>query len=271
MARLWRFFTRFLRHKRQFAAGFLCIPLAQLGDIAITVLIGDALDRLDAGSPADFLRGLFLIIAGLALARGLFRFLQRWWIVCVSRYFEIELKQDLFDKLTTLSFSFYNRSRSGDIVSRVTSDVEALRMFLGPGMMYSVGALVMVPVSLSLLYSINAPLTLTMIVPLVMMAFGMKALTPRLHRHSTAVQETLADIGHRAQENFSGIRLVKGYGREEQQTERFDVAREHAEPDPSGARAWADERRDARRVRADLHRHPGARRPGDDRPHAADR
>jgi len=224
VSRLWRFFKRFLRYKRQLVLGFLCIPLGALADIAITLMIGDALDRLKAGSTADFLRGVFLIIAGLALARGVFRFLVRWWIVCASRFVEVDLKQDLFDKLTTLSFSFHNRTRSGDIVSRVTSDVESIRMFLGPGMMYATGALIMVPVSMGLLYSINAPLTLSMIVPLILMGVGMKLLVPRLHRYSTAVQESLADIGHRAQENFSGIRIVKGYAREEQQTARFDAS-----------------------------------------------
>ena len=222
MQSLWRFYRRFLGHKRQLFAGYLCIPLGQLGDIAITILIGDALDRLDTENSAEFLQGLFLIIAGLAVARGVFRFLQRWWIVCVSRYVEIELKQELFDKLATLSFSFFNRSRTGDIVSRVTSDVEALRMFLGPGLMYTISALVMVPVSLVLLSSINTTMTITWILPLILMGVGMWILMPRLHRYSTRVQESLADIGHRAQENFSGIRVVKGYGREGQQTERFD-------------------------------------------------
>jgi ATP-binding cassette, subfamily B, multidrug efflux pump len=224
VGRLWLFFRRFLRHRGALLGGFLCIPLAQLGDIAITLVIGDALDRLKQGSQADFLRGVFLIVVGLAALRGVFRFLQRWWIVCVSRYVETGLKQDLFDKLTGLSFSFHNASRSGDVVSRVTSDVENIRMFLGPGLMYTVGALVMVPVSLGLLFSLNATLTATMILPLVLMGVGMKLLVPRLHRLSTAVQESLADIGHRAQENFGGIRIVKGYGREEQQTERFDAS-----------------------------------------------
>lgn len=228
MGRLFRFFRRFLRHKPRLVGGFLSIPLSQLGDIAITVVIGDALDRLNRGSAPDFLRGVVLLVVALSAVRGVFRYLQRLWIVRVSREFEVELKQDLFDKLMTLPFAFHDKSRSGDVVSRVTSDVENVRMFLGPGLMYTGGALVMVPVSLALLFSIDASLTAIMILPLVMMGVGMKLLVPRLHRHSTAVQESLADIGHRAQENFSGIRIVKGYGREGQQTARFDeVSREN--------------------------------------------
>jgi ATP-binding cassette subfamily B protein len=222
--RLWPFFLRFLRHRRQLVAGFLCIPLAQLGDIAITLVIGNALEKLKSGSDAAFLGGIFAIILGLSAFKGIFRYLQRWWIVAVSRYVENELKQELFDKLASLPFSFHTKSRSGDVVSRVTSDVENIRMFLGPGVMYTGGAVVMVPVSMALLFSLNAPLAVTMLLPLLLMGLGMKLFTPQLHRWSEAVQESIADIGHRAQECFSGIRIVKGYGREAQQIARFDAA-----------------------------------------------
>ncbi len=224
MARLWRFFRRFLRHRRQLVAGFLCIPLAQLADIAITVKIGSTLDRLRLGSPTDFLAGVFWIILGLSVFKGVFRYLQRWWIVAVSRYVENELKQELFDKLVSLPLSFHVKSRSGDVVSRVTSDVENIRMFLGPGVMYTLGAVVMVPASIVLLVTLNAPLALTMLLPLLLMGFGMKFFTPRLHKWSEAVQESIAEIGSRAQENFSGIRVVKGYGLAEQQCARFEEA-----------------------------------------------
>src|SRR5205085_9752033 len=120
---LWTFFQRFLRHRRQLLGGFLCIPLAQLGDVAITIIIGGALDRLRAGSDTQFLAGIFWIILGLSAFKGLFRYLQRWWIVAVSRFVENELKQELFDKLVSLSFRFHAQQRSGDVVSRVTSDV----------------------------------------------------------------------------------------------------------------------------------------------------
>jgi ATP-binding cassette subfamily B multidrug efflux pump len=226
LAKLGRAFRRFLRHRRKLAAGLACIPLAALGDIAITKLIGDAIDRLrqPGFTDTDFLQGLFWILMAIAVARGVFRFLQRWWIVCVSRYVENGLKQDLFDKLVSLPFSFHAKQRSGDLVSRLTSDVENVRMFLGPGLMYTLGALVMVPVSLGYLFVLDAALAAWMLLPLALMGLGMRLLTPRLHRHSALVQESLADIGQRAQENFAGIRVVKGYGREEQQIARFDAA-----------------------------------------------
>ena len=221
MSPLVQSFRRFLRYKRPLALGILCVPLSSLGDIWITKIVGDALDRLRSGSDAKFLAGLFWLLLAIAFGRGVFRFLQRWWIVCVSRYVENDLKQALFDKLTRLSFTFHNKSRSGDLVSRLTSDVENVRMFLGPGLMYTLGALVMIPVSLVYLLALNAPLALAMVVPLAIMGVGMKLLSPRMNRHSILVQESLADISSRAQENFAGIRVVKGYGREAQQIARF--------------------------------------------------
>jgi ATP-binding cassette subfamily B protein len=218
---LWRHFGRFLRHRRDLLLGFACIPAAQLLDIYFTVRIGDALDRLRAGEDAGFLRNLFILLVGVAALRGVFRYFQRWWIVAVSRYVENQLKQEIFDKLVALPFSFHAKRKSGELASRATSDVENVRMFLGPGLMYSAGAFVMVPASLWVLFDLEWRLALAMMVPLALMGLGMKAFTPRLHKISTAVQESLAELSHRAQESFSGVRVVKGYALERSMAERF--------------------------------------------------
>ncbi len=218
---LGRFAKRFWRHKRRLSLGFLAIPLAQLGDVGITLLIRDALDRIEAGEGADHLKTTFWFVIGLALIYGLFRFAQRWFIVSVSRSFERELKQDLFDSLSGLPFSFHDKTRSGDVVSRATSDVENLRMFLGPGAMYSAGAFVILPVTLTLLFSVHPQMALTIIAPLILMGLTIRVTAPRLHKWSTAVQESLADISSRAQESFAGVRVVRGYAREEERSDRF--------------------------------------------------
>ncbi|MEM8713524.1 MAG: ABC transporter ATP-binding protein, partial [Planctomycetota bacterium] len=108
-------------------------------------------------------------------------------------------------------------------VSRLTSDVEAVRMVLGPGMMYTLGALIIVPISLGILFTIQPLLAILMVFPMFAMGFTMKMLSGRLHRQSAAVQESIAGISHRAQENFGGIRVVKGYAREDQQARLFEA------------------------------------------------
>lgn len=222
MAILLRFFKRFLRYRVSLLLGVACIPLAQLADVMITVLVGNALDRAEGASDAEWIRRVVLLMAAYAVGHSILRFYQRWLVVVVSRRVEVDLKRDLFKKLTSLPFAFHDKSRSGDVVSRLTSDVEAVRMVLGPGLMYTIGAVVIVPISLGILFTIQPSLTLAMILPMVGMGLAMKLLSGRLHHFSVAVQESLAGISHRAQENFGGIRVVKGYAREDQQARLFE-------------------------------------------------
>ncbi|MEM6569547.1 MAG: ABC transporter ATP-binding protein [Planctomycetota bacterium] len=223
MSILVRFFRRFLRYRSPLFLGLLCIPLAQLADVGITILVGNALDRAKDASDAAWMRHVLTWMAVYAVGHCVLRFYQRWLIVVVSRRVEIDMKRELFAKLSSLPFAFHDRSRSGDVVSRLTSDVEAVRMTLGPGLMYTLGAIVIVPISLAILFTIQPTLTLAMILPMLGMGVTMKMLSGRLHRFSVAVQESIASISHRAQENFGGIRVVKGYAREEQQAGLFEA------------------------------------------------
>jgi ATP-binding cassette, subfamily B, multidrug efflux pump len=226
LKRLLGFVRRFLRHRRDLLAGIACIPLVALCDIRLTLWFGDALSRLSAKEEPGFLKRRFVLILGVAALQGLFRYLARWWIVGVSRRVEVELKQELFDKLARLPLSFHVRSRSGDIVSRLTSDVENVRMLIGPGSMYVLGSLFMVPGSLWVLFHISPGVATAMSCPLLLVAVAMMIMTPRLQRHSTAVQESLADIAARAQESFAGIRVVKGYGLGAHENARFRAGSE---------------------------------------------
>ena len=217
---------RFLRHRRTLLLGVLCIPLVTLCDIRLTLWIGDALSRLEQRDDPAFLKRLFFLLLAVGAVQGLFRFLVRWWIVGVSRRVEVELKQALFDALTRLPLSFHVKSRSGDIVSRLTSDVENVRMLLGPGSMYVLSSLFMVPGSLWALYHVSPAVTLAMMIPLGLVSLAMFVTTPRLTKHSMLVQESLADISARAQESFAGIRVVKGYGLAAHENARFAAGSE---------------------------------------------
>lgn len=193
-----------------------------VADIQITLLIGRAIDQLRLTGETDFLPRFATGLLVLAVAQGLFRFLQRWLIVGVSRRFERDLKQELFDRLVRLSFRFHDKSRSGDVVTRLTSDVENLRMVLGPGtLMYVLSAMVIVPGSLYVLTKMAPLLTLCMVIPLFGVTFTMKYFARRLHRLSTNVQERQSDLGHRAQESFGGVRVIKAYGIADRESEQF--------------------------------------------------
>ncbi|MFT5690472.1 MAG: ATP-binding cassette subfamily B multidrug efflux pump [Planctomycetota bacterium] len=218
------YWQRFASHKLSLYTGILCVPLVVCFDILLSVKIGNALTRLRAGDDASFLRGLFFLLLVIAAFQGVFRFLQRRLIVGVSRRFEVELKQDLFDQLTRLSYAWHGKARSGDLVSRLTADVENIRMLLGPGCMYVLSFLVMAPGCFIVLFRISPSVTVAMMVPLSLVVWSMKKLTPRLHRLSTSVQESLAEVSHLSQENFSGVRIAKGYGLAEHESARFSAA-----------------------------------------------
>ena len=224
MKLLLAFIARFFGHRRRLLAGMACVPVVVLCDIQLTLLIGDALTelRIEEQDNSEFLMGVFGLMLLIGAVQGVFRFLQRWWIVGVSRMVEVELKQELFDKLSGLPLSFHNKSRSGDIVSRLTADVENVRMLLGPGSMYVLSAIFFVPGSLFVLGRISPILTLSMTLPLVGVALVMYFLTPKLHVLSTSMQESLADISHNAQESFAGARVIKGYGLEAHRSRSFE-------------------------------------------------
>lgn len=224
MKLLLSYFQRFLRHRKRLLAGVLSIPLAQMGDVAVTILVGQAIERVRLSGTHEWLPKTLVLFAVAALAHAFFRFWQRWLVVVVSRRFEVELKQELFDHLVRLDLSFHAKSRSGDLVSRLTADVEALRMFLGPGLMYTTGAAVIVPISLGWLFFLNPTMSLSMLLPMIGVGAVMQLVSKRLHRHSTAVQESLADISHRAQEDFGGVRVIQGYQRQAAQSKRFEVS-----------------------------------------------
>ena len=168
MTLLWRFFHRFLRYRGALLAGFLCIPLAQLADVWVTLLVGDALDRAKAGPDASFMPKVLALLVAAALGHGVFRFYQRWWIVVVSRRVEVDLKQELFDRLTHLDFTFHDRSRSGDVVSRLNggegASVTELQTPFGGGKTHAL---------LTLYHLINSPVK-SLAVPGVRQALGFR-------------------------------------------------------------------------------------------------
>ena len=197
------------------------MPLTRLADVAVTVAIGDALNGATTGAPLSELDAALGWIALYAVVQAVFSFAQRWWVNATSRRVECELKQELFDRLTSLSFGYHDRTRSGDLVSRLTSDVEEVRMFLGPGLMFGLGSLIMVPVTLFLIVQLAPGLAGLMAIPLAIMATAFMWLTPATHRASREVQESQADLTHHAQESLAGVRVVKGFAQESGRTSEF--------------------------------------------------
>ncbi|MFG0316363.1 MAG: ABC transporter ATP-binding protein [Planctomycetota bacterium JB042] len=213
------------RYRLSIALGMLAIPVSRGLDLLIPWVIGRGIDELERGELTWPLRTYFLLIVGLALAKGVFKFAMRWFLVTASRRFEEDFRNDLYRHILTLPGSWYQSMRSGDLMSRLAWDVEAVRMFVGPGVMYLTETLFMVPAVL-VLAAYDVGLALLLLVPLGLIAWAMKHYAAPIHAESMKGQERLADLSSVAQENFAGVRVVRSFATEPHQVARFDEASE---------------------------------------------
>ena len=211
------------RYRRWILLGLLCLLVGRALDLVVPKLIGRALDIMD-GSPVPMgpIRAIALGIVGIVVVRGFFHFGMRWFLITTSRRIERDLRNLLYSKYLSLDAAFFNRRNTGDLMSRVASDVEQVRQAIGPGIMYLSNTIVIVPLALFFLLRMSVPLTLLSLAPLAGITVITKVLAPRMQRHSRQVQESAAALSTRAQESFAGSRVVKVFAREENEIAEFD-------------------------------------------------
>ncbi|HVO64287.1 MAG TPA: ABC transporter ATP-binding protein [Terriglobales bacterium] len=165
-----------------------------------------------------------LLLVGLAAAKGLFQFLTRWILISISRDIEFDLRNDLFAHLEKLSYSFYQRTRTGDIMARATNDLNAVRMLLGPAIMYSANTIVFTVAALAFMLHISPTLTLYAFLPLPIASIAIQYFGRQIHERFEQIQAMFSDISARAQENFSGARVVRAYVQEDAEIASFENA-----------------------------------------------
>jgi ATP-binding cassette, subfamily B, multidrug efflux pump len=165
-----------------------------------------------------------LLLAGIALVKGLFQFLIRWILIGISRDIEFDLRNDLFAHLEKLSYSFYQRTRTGDIMARATNDLNAARMLLGPAIMYSANTIVFTIAALAFMLHISPTLTLYAFLPLPIASIAIQYFGRQIHERFERIQAMFSDISARAQENFSGARVVRAYVQEDAEIAAFESA-----------------------------------------------
>jgi ATP-binding cassette subfamily B protein len=211
------------RHRWGYAAGTLCVLLTNGIWILFPLVLGKAADDLHEGVT----RHKLLLYAGLLLAiavtKGIFQFLTRWIVIGVSRDIEFDLRNDLFARLEILSYSYYQRHRTGDIMARATNDLNAVRMLLGPAIMYSANTIVYTAGALAFMISISPWLTLYTFLPLPAVSIVIQTFGRRIHDRFERIQAMFSDISARAQENFSGARLIRAYVQEEAEVRAFET------------------------------------------------
>ncbi len=212
------------RYRWGFVAGVFCIFFSNGAWILLPQVIRHAIDDLNTGVTSAKLLHFAWQMLEVAAVRGVFLFLTRWIVIGISRDIEFDLRNDLFAHLETLSYSYYQRTRTGDIMARMTNDLNAVRMLLGPAIMYSANTLVFTAGALSFMVLISPKLTFYAFLPLPLVSIVIQHFGRRIHERFERIQAMFSDISARAQENFSGARVIRAYVQEEAEIASFESA-----------------------------------------------
>jgi ATP-binding cassette subfamily B protein len=164
------------------------------------------------------------LLLGVAGGKALFQFLTRWKLIGISREIEFDLRNDLFRHLEGLSYSYYQRTRTGDIMARATNDLNAVRMLLGPAIMYSANTIVFTAFALLFMYHISPRLMFYAFLPLPVVSVVIQYFGRKIHERFERIQAMFSDISARAQENFSGVRVLRAFVQEQAEINAFEKA-----------------------------------------------
>jgi len=214
----------FRNYRRSYLLGTICVFLTNGIWILFPQIIRRAVDDLYLGVTRHKLVTYALLLLAVAAGKGIFQFLTRWVVIGVSREIEFDLRNDLFRHLEGLSYSYYQRTRTGDIMARATNDLNAVRMLLGPAIMYSANTIVFTAGALAFMLSISPKLTLYAFLPLPIVSITIQHFGRKIHERFERIQAMFSDISARAQENFSGVRVVRAYVQEEAEIAAFETA-----------------------------------------------
>lgn len=212
----------FARYKTALISGVLFILISNLFSVYVPLIIKDSLNDLQKGILEEKLVQYALLIVGSTLISGIFRFMIRQTIIVISRKIEYDLRQDFWEHIQKLSYRFFQNHSTGNLMAHATNDVSAVRMFIGPAVMYSIDTLIRMIIVVTIMSMISWEVTLWSLIPLPLLSFLVYKVGKKVHSRFTLIQEKFSDITTKAQENFSGIRVIKSYVAEEREIEDFE-------------------------------------------------
>ena len=212
------------RYWKHLAWGGVATILYNVIKVLIPVVIGHAIDDMQHGITESKILYHALRLLLIAVLSAIFLYITRQVIIGASREIEFDLRNDIFANLERQSASYYHTHRTGDIMARTTNDLNAVRMLLGPAIMYSANTIVFTAAALPFMYRISPRLTFFAFVPLPMASILVQYFGARIHRRFERIQAMFSDISAKAQENFSGARLIRAFAQEEAEIASFETA-----------------------------------------------
>jgi ATP-binding cassette subfamily B protein len=211
----------FRRYKKKLLIGIVCIILSNVLQGYVPLLVKDSIDSLTKNPSYYILTRNGLLIIGATILAGIFRFLIRQTIIVFSRDVEYDLRGDFWEHIQKLPLRFFQNNSTGNIMSHATNDINAVRSYLGPAVMYSMDTSTKFVVAFSIMISLSWKLTLYTLLPLPVLSFFVYNFSKKIHKKFTLIQEKFSELTTRAQENFSGIRVIKSYVREDYEIDEF--------------------------------------------------
>jgi ATP-binding cassette, subfamily B, multidrug efflux pump len=213
------------RYYRSYIWGGAFVLFMNAAWVLVPPIVGRAIDDMrQAGISLHKIGMLALVLLLVSGTKAIFQFLIRWILIGVSREVEFDLRNDLFKHLEGLSHSFYQRTRTGDIMAKATNDLNAVRMLLGPGFMYTANTVVFTAFALGFMLHISHRLTFYAFLPLPVVSIIIQYFGRRIHERFERIQAMFSEISARAQENFSGVRIIRAYAQEEAEIASFETA-----------------------------------------------
>ncbi len=202
--------------------GIACLFIHGVIVIIIPSIIRDIFDGWQSGELTQAsLNEMCLWILGLGVLSALTMFWSRWLIIGASRQIEMRLRNDLFAHVLSLTPRFFHTMKTGDLMTRFASDIEAVRLLVGPGVMYPGQTVLVVILAFYAMFTTDASLTLIILIPVVILFIYVNYLTRRMHRYYRQAQEIYSEMAARVQENLAGIRVVKAFCQEQAEYDRF--------------------------------------------------
>ncbi len=210
------------RYKRGIALGVGALVLKDIASAVMPLVIKRGIDSLTSGQGLNILFLFCGLLVALSLIKGFFQYWMRVILVSISRDVEFDIRNDLFAKLMTLNHDFYARNRTGDVMARATNDLNAVRMMLGPAVMYSAETSLTFVLALGIMFSVDWQLTLWALAPAPLVSVVVMVFGKRIHDRFETIQGLFSDISSRVQENLSGVRVIRAYVQEEAELRHFE-------------------------------------------------
>jgi len=212
----------FIKYKTKLLWGMLFILVSNAMTVYLPILLKDSINEIQKNATSSILLNYALLIVGTSIVAGVFRYLIRQTIIVVSREIEYDLRGDFWEHIQKLPLKYFQNNSTGNIMSHATNDINAVRGFIGPAVMYSIDTVIRLVIVVAIMISLNFTLTIYALLPLPILSYGVYRVGKLIHEKYTKIQENFSQLTTRAQENFSGIRVIKSYVREANEIKRWN-------------------------------------------------